>query len=70
MMKLATIHNPACMRHMLLASADNLSEEQRREKYDALVVSALSSLIGLPRVQHIQARTDGTQRYSGTVVSG
>ncbi|GAB4823154.1 hypothetical protein N2152v2_010200 [Parachlorella kessleri] len=39
LMKLTTIHNPACIRHLLMASADNLSEEQRREKYDAMVAA-------------------------------
>ncbi len=37
---LAIVHNPALLKHLYLSSGDNLSDEQRRDKYDAVVVSA------------------------------
>ena len=39
LINLATVHNPALLKQVYLASADNFSAEQRKEKYDALVVS-------------------------------
>ncbi|GAB4823155.1 hypothetical protein N2152v2_010201 [Parachlorella kessleri] len=59
-MKLATLHNPACMRQLLLAGADNLSDEQRREKYDEMVVSVLCSEVAYSSLKQFQAAIDVT----------
>ncbi|GAB4823160.1 hypothetical protein N2152v2_010206 [Parachlorella kessleri] len=36
---LAIVHNPALLKHLYLSSGDNLSDEQRRDKYDAVVAA-------------------------------
>lgn len=40
LMSLMVHYNPTCMWHLFAASADGLSEEQQREKWDAVVVSS------------------------------
>ena len=42
-LNLALLYNKGLMKHLYLASADNLSDEQQREKYDAIVVSGCAS---------------------------
>ncbi|GAB4823159.1 hypothetical protein N2152v2_010205 [Parachlorella kessleri] len=39
LINLAIVHNPALLKHLYLASGDNLSEEQRRDKYDSIVAA-------------------------------
>ncbi|GAB4823161.1 hypothetical protein N2152v2_010207 [Parachlorella kessleri] len=39
LLHLAMHHNPGCMAQLFLASADNLSDEQQREKYDAIAAA-------------------------------
>ncbi|GAB4823152.1 hypothetical protein N2152v2_010198 [Parachlorella kessleri] len=63
LMNLAMHHNPGCMKQLFMTSAENLSEDQQREKYDGLVAAMDMDPLQQERYQELaEAYTTFVQR--------